>query len=145
VADAVAARAPGVTVHFDLCELHGYHYHTGLVFAAYVPGQGEAVANGGRYDDIGRVFGRARPATGFSTDLKALLALVEPSVAARGGIFVAGEVAEGAWDEIERLRERGERVVVGLPGQPGAPGCDRELCGGPLAWRVHPIDQAART
>jgi ATP phosphoribosyltransferase regulatory subunit len=103
------------------------------------------VANGGRYDDIGRVFGRARPATGFSTDLKALLALLEPASAARRGIFVTSDVAEAAWDEIQRLRERGERVVVGLPGQAGGPDCDRELCGGPLAWQIHLIDQATGT
>ena len=88
VADKIAARMPGVNLHFDLCELHGYHYHTGLVFAAYVPGQGEAIANGGRYDDIGRVFGRARPATGFSIDLKTLLGLLPAADAApRCGVF----------------------------------------------------------
>ena len=73
VADQIAARMPDVNLYFDLSELRGYHYHTGLVFAALAPGHGQAVANGGRYDDIGEVFGRARPATGFNTDLKALL------------------------------------------------------------------------
>lgn len=62
-------------IHIDLAELRGYHYHTGVVFAAYTPGQGQAVAQGGRYDEIGQVFGRARPATGFSTDLATLLRL----------------------------------------------------------------------
>ena len=61
-----------IKVHFDLSELHGYHYKTGVVFAAFVPQLGQAIARGGRYDDIGKIFGRARAATGFSTDLKVL-------------------------------------------------------------------------
>ena len=63
---------PESKVHFDFSELHGYHYKTGVVFAAFVPGLGQAIARGGRYDDIGKVFGRARAATGFSADLKVL-------------------------------------------------------------------------
>ncbi len=57
---------------FDLAELRGYHYHSGTVFAAYVPGQTDAIAGGGRYDEVGKAFGRARPATGFSIDLRSL-------------------------------------------------------------------------
>ena len=128
VADAVQQRAPDVTLHFDLCELHGYHYHTGLVFAAYAPGQGEALANGGRYDDIGQVFGRARPATGFNTDLKALLRLARArGVPQSAAVFVPHAVAAGAWDEIQRLRAAGECVVPGLPGEIPPARCDREL------------------
>jgi ATP phosphoribosyltransferase regulatory subunit len=138
VAQRIAARFPEVSLHFDLCELHGYHYHTGLVFAAYVPGQGEAVANGGRYDDIGRVFGRARPATGFNTDLKTLLALArDVEVAPRSGIYAAHEIGEEGWPEIQRLRAGGERVVVGLPGQSGSDCCDRELRHSDGAWQIH--------
>ena len=70
VADHFDGRVP---MNFDLAELRGYHYHSGLVFAAYAPGYSDAVARGGRYDEIGRVFGRARPATGFSLDLRELL------------------------------------------------------------------------
>jgi len=70
VADHFEGRVP---MNFDLAELRGYHYHSGLVFAAYAPGYSDAVARGGRYDEIGRVFGRARPATGFSLDLRELL------------------------------------------------------------------------
>ena len=73
VADETRTWLPDVPVHFDLAELRGYHYKTGVVFAAFVPGWGQEIARGGRYDDIGRVFGRARPAVGFSTDLKGLL------------------------------------------------------------------------
>lgn len=128
VADAVQARAPGVRLHFDLCELHGYHYHTGLVFAAYAPGQGEALANGGRYDDIGQVFGRARPATGFNTDLKSLLRLARARPSPQSAaVFVPHAVAAGAWDEVQRLRAAGECVVPGLPGEMPPSRCDREL------------------
>ena len=140
VADKIVARMPGVNLHFDLCELQGYHYHTGLVFAAYVPGQGEAVANGGRYDDIGRVFGRARPATGFSFDLKTLLGLLPATDAApRCGVFVDHALADAAWNEIQRLRDSGERVLLGLPGQQGSACCDRELRRAGDAWHIHTV------
>jgi ATP phosphoribosyltransferase regulatory subunit len=140
VADKIAARMPEVNLHFDLCELHGYHYHTGLVFAAYVPGQGEAVANGGRYDDIGRVFGRARPATGFSFDLKTLLGVLPATGAGpRCGVFVDHALADAAWNEIQRLRDSGERVLLGLPGQQGSACCDRELRRAGDAWHIHTV------
>src|SRR5699024_4367025 len=66
---------PLLSIHFDLGELRGYHYHTGFVFAICVPGRGQAIAQGGRYDDIGQVFVRAQPATGFSMDFIELLTL----------------------------------------------------------------------
>src|SRR5690606_31497666 len=88
VARAVRARLPSVRIYFDLGELRGYHYHTGLLFAALVPEWGEPVANGGRYDRVGAVFGRARPATGFSTDLKALIALGRDEQTARPGAIL---------------------------------------------------------
>src|SRR5690606_34579391 len=69
IADRLATRYPDLPLYFDLGELRGYHYHTGVVFAVFVPGVGQSIAQGGRYDDIGADFGRARPATGFSTDL----------------------------------------------------------------------------
>ncbi len=78
VAQAIAKTAPKVPLHIDLAELRGYRYKTGIVFAAFVPGQGREVARGGRYDAAGQVFGRARPATGFSADLNMLLRLARP-------------------------------------------------------------------
>ena len=66
------ARACPVPASFDLAELRGYHYHSGVVFDAYCEGVAGAVARGGRYDEVGKAFGRARPATGFSIDLRAL-------------------------------------------------------------------------
>jgi ATP phosphoribosyltransferase regulatory subunit len=66
------ARACRVPAGFDLAELRGYHYHSGVVFDAYCDGVSGAVARGGRYDEVGKAFGRARPATGFSIDLRSL-------------------------------------------------------------------------
>ena len=69
---AMADGLPGVDAAYDLAELRGYHYHSGIVFAAYTNGRSQAIAQGGRYDEVGKVFGRARPATGFSLDLREL-------------------------------------------------------------------------
>lgn len=123
----VRARHPGVEVHVNLAELRGYRYHTGLVFAAFVPGYGQEVARGGRYDEIGSVFGRARPATGFSTELKTLVALQ-----ASGGEGADDDVVSAPWSDdpdllasIRSLRSRGARVVQRLPGETGP--CARYL------------------
>jgi ATP phosphoribosyltransferase regulatory subunit len=141
---AAAARDswPALPVHVDLAELRGYHYHTGVVFSAYAPGQGQAVAQGGRYDQIGQVFGRARPATGFSTDLATLL-LLGPAPATAGTGIYAPPVG-GA--ELERrvavLRGQGERVIRALPGAEVVPrnlGCDRMLGRREGEWVVMPL------
>jgi ATP phosphoribosyltransferase regulatory subunit len=127
---SLAADLPGTSVHFDLAELRGYHYHTGVVFAAFVPGQGQAIAQGGRYDDIGKVFGHARPATGFSTDLKTVLSLVDANSPEVRGIFAPCMEDAALTQVIDELRESGERVIQALPGQTGGAlemGCDREL------------------
>lgn len=132
IASAVQQRHPEVVLHVDLSELRGFHYHTGAVFAAYVAGHGQELARGGRYDHIGRVFGRARPATGFSTDLKTLVKLsaVPLSAVAPRGIF-APPGGDAALDHaVQALRARGERVIQGLEGQDGDAermGCDRVL------------------
>lgn len=128
VADLVGARLPDINLYFDLSELRGYHYHTGLVFAAFAPGWGQAIANGGRYDHIGEVFGRARPATGFSTDLKALIALNTDSDAPmRGAILAPDNTDIELWRAVQALRASGERVVYALPQQPIPAECDRQL------------------
>jgi ATP phosphoribosyltransferase regulatory subunit len=124
----VQASHPEVAPYFDLGELRGYAYHTGMMFAAYVPGYGQALAKGGRYDDTGRAFGRARPATGFSMDLKQLAGL-SPSEPPCDGIWAPAE-GEGLHEAVIALRARGERVVQALPGQRTGPAehrCDREL------------------
>ena len=132
IADQLAMRFPQLPLYFDLGELRGYHYHTGVVFAVFVPGVGQSIAQGGRYDDIGADFGRARPATGFSTDLKTLVSLgnaelLEPML----GIWAPCSSDMALWETVCRLREGGERVVQALDGQQSeaAPvaGCDRQL------------------
>lgn len=121
LAEQVKNRLPGLPLHFDLSELRGYHYHTGVVFAAFVPGLGQEVARGGRYDDIGAAFGRARPACGFSSDLKLLMRLnksVEQSC--NNGIFASWSDDPSQQQAVEQLRKEGKTVVMGLPGQAGS-------------------------
>ena len=71
------AKACPVPISFDLAELRGYHYHSGVVFDAYCAGVSGPVARGGRYDEVGKAFGRARPATGFSIDLRSVAGVVK--------------------------------------------------------------------
>ncbi len=127
---AIEARFPGTRLSVDLAELRGYHYHTGIVFAAFAPGTSAALGNGGRYDHIGEAFGRSRPATGFGADLETLAALANDAQTVACGIFVPHSEAPPIVSEIARLRESGERVVCGFAGQ--TPDyqelhCDREL------------------
>ena len=120
----VKARFPGTPLHLDLAELRGYRYHTGVVFAALVPGHGREVARGGRYDEIGSAFGYARPATGFSTDLKSLLALAGPRVEKTDTTAIRAPWSSDAELSalVKTLRDQGQRVVYELPGEEGAAG-----------------------
>jgi ATP phosphoribosyltransferase regulatory subunit len=131
IAAQVQVRWPQLPLHFDLAELRGYGYQTGVVFAAFVPGCGQEVARGGRYDQIGEVFGRARPATGFSADLRTLMALSQSGeVAPRGAVFAPASYAPDLAQRIADLRASGEQVIRALPGQAGGAremGCDREF------------------
>jgi ATP phosphoribosyltransferase regulatory subunit len=131
LASRLRARLPGISLHFDLAELRGYHYHTGVVFAAFAPGLGQEIARGGRYDHIGRVFGRARPACGFSADLRTLLRLGKGvGRTEEGGIFAPWSADPQLQNSIERLRGEGQRVVCGLPDQQGGAkemGCKQVL------------------
>lgn len=136
VADALSASHPGVSLYFDLTELRGYHYHTGLVFAAYAPGARAELAKGGRYDHVGEAFGRSRPATGFSADLKTLLDWFVEAEKASGIAAPAGDDA-ALRAAIAGLRAEGERVVQALPGEAGkVAGCDRELVLADGQWTV---------
>jgi ATP phosphoribosyltransferase regulatory subunit len=133
------ATMPTQVLHFDLAELHGYRYYTGAVFSALVPGQGQAIAQGGRYDDIGKAFGRARPAVGFSTDLRLLLKLLPADAGGPAGICAPDRDDSALQDKIAALRAQGERVVVALKGNAAKPaelGCDRELIHKNGAWVV---------
>lgn len=132
LADAIGTRFPGLPVHYDLAELRGYRYHTGVVFAAFVPGSGQEIARGGRYDNIGRDFGRPRPATGFSTDLKALIRVGAGSRREdpRDGILAPWSSDPELLAFVRELRDAGERVVFALPGQKvsaRALGCGRRV------------------
>ncbi|PPD45668.1 MAG: ATP phosphoribosyltransferase regulatory subunit [Methylobacter sp.] len=124
VAGQLAVRFPNLAISFDLAELRGYHYHTGIVFAAFVPTVGREIARGGRYDNIGKVFGRARPATGFSADLKLLSALSKQSfqMPARELIFAPYLDDAGLTESIRDLRAQRRAVIQELPGQTGGAG-----------------------
>jgi ATP phosphoribosyltransferase regulatory subunit len=124
------AQLKDAPLYFDLAELRGYNYYTGFTFAAYVPSQGQGIAFGGRYDDVGEAFGRARPATGFSTDVKNLYSLIKREATVRAGIYAPCSDLPGLHEIIESLRQQGEIVISALPGQSGDAtdmGCDRRL------------------
>jgi len=130
IAQALQRYIPDTPLYFDLAELRGYAYHTGIVFAAYVLGRGQAIAWGGRYDDIGQVFGRARPATGFSMDLKSLVLLSPDDNGQISGIFAPDSDDPELQQMMKLLRSKGERVICELPDQKGGARemeCDREL------------------
>lgn len=120
---------PSAQVGVDLGELHGYAYHSGIMFAVYGERATSALVRGGRYDQVGGAFGRARPATGFSLDLRELAAVspdpeIAPAIRAPWGLDPALRAAIGA------LRAQGEIVVQSLPEHADAPdeyACDREL------------------
>jgi ATP phosphoribosyltransferase regulatory subunit len=135
---AAQCEAPGVEVSVDLAELGGFNYESGLVFAAFTPGSPDAIARGGRYDEVGASFGRARPATGFTMDLRQLAALA-PKAAARGAILAPAIEDADLRREVERLRAEGNIVIVEMPGQEphrAELGCDRKLEKKDGTWRV---------
>jgi ATP phosphoribosyltransferase regulatory subunit len=150
VAEETGRWLPDLPVHFDLAELRGYTYKTGVVFAAFVPGWGLEIARGGRYDDIGRVFGRARPAVGFSSDLKGLIALAD---GAFGGPDVAdaiagtlgcrpGPASGGGPPACSRAARRAAVARATAGGRTtGAwpPGCSQTLALVDGAWRLVPV------
>lgn len=142
MAEAAQCQLATIKLHYDLAELRGYRYQSGVVFAAFVPGHGREIARGGRYDEIGRLFGRTRPATGFSTDLKTLLALTPSTGERRPGILAPPWTDDDELRRlIRRLRGEGERVVYTLPGQNmdlGEMQCDRVIEHRDGQWSVVP-------
>ena len=130
------------TLSFDLADLRGYQYHTGMVFAAYSKGCPNAVALGGRYDEIGKAFGRSRPATGFSMDLRELSGLVKPTPYPKGVLASYKKSDKSLDKEIERLRSEGQIVVINLPGHQNdqdALDCDRQLVMDQGVWKIEKI------
>ena len=140
----LAVELADLPLSFDLADLRGYHYHNGVVFAAYCADSPAAVALGGRYDAIGARFGRARPATGFSLDLRTLMRLAQPKP--MPGAILAPWPEDGqAQAEIERLRAQGEIVVAALPGHAGSwreAGCDRRLVRRGEEWIIEPLGES---
>lgn len=132
---------------FDLAELRGYHYHSGVVFAAYAEGWANALALGGRYDEVGKAFGRARPATGFSMDLREL-ASASPNGGPRPGVLAPYLPNDaGLQRRIAALRARGEVVIVDLPGHAGSRselGCNRKLVRRAGKWLIEKLESAAK-
>ncbi len=127
-----------VEVSLDLSELRGYHYHSGMVFAAYTDGQTSALALGGRYDFVGQIFGRSRPATGFSMDMRTLTALSAVPKLSKGILAPYTDDAE-LQQKIDQLRAKGEVVIVDLPGhqqQIAELNCDRKLVKNDKGWEV---------
>jgi ATP phosphoribosyltransferase regulatory subunit len=132
---------PDVRIGFDLADLSGYAYYSGARFAVYAAGSSDAIVRGGRYDEVGAVFGRNRPAAGFSMDLKQLM-LLTPS-------RIMGPAIRAPWGEdaglrvaIRRLREQGESVVCILPGHEHEGeefACDRELAAVNGQWLVRAL------
>lgn len=104
----------GVSVSFDLSELRGYHYHSGIVFAAYAQGYKGPLALGGRYDEVGQAFGRARPATGFSLDLRGVVTALSPAQSEMA-IFAPAQNDSALAAKIAALRAEGHVVIQELP------------------------------
>jgi ATP phosphoribosyltransferase regulatory subunit len=117
IAERLSSNYPALPLSFDMAELRGYHYHTGVVFAAFMPAVGKEIARGGRYDNIGEIFGRARPATGFSADLK-LLSLLGKDVVfdeLQEVIFAPYSDDLALSELIRELRCNGRVVIQQLP------------------------------
>lgn len=136
VAEVVSTRFASVGLHFDLSDMESYSYHTGLVFAAYVPGHGNAVARGGRYNFIGEVFGRSRPATGFSTDVKTLVSLADVTVSERSSVLAPAAHNDALWQKIQSLRLEGYRVIQQLDDSTNASDFDFQLVADGSDWKL---------
>lgn len=132
---------PGVRVGFDLADIGGNGYYSGPRFAVYAHGASDAIARGGRYDEVGAVFGRNRPAVGFSLDLKALAGLA-PAQALHAAIRAPWAEDAALRSVIRRLRAKGETVVCVLPGHDSESqefDCDRELTHAAGQWVVRAL------
>jgi ATP phosphoribosyltransferase regulatory subunit len=141
-----APLQPRANLLLDLADAHGYGYHTGLVFAAYLSGVPAAIARGGRYDTAAH-FGRSRPATGFSLDLRELARTMPPRASARA--ILTDWQEDAAWAaQVAQLRISGQIVVVQLPGHTQEHNefvCDRQLAHTGTGWAVTPISSRTHT
>lgn len=140
IAQWVSQRFPATPIVLDLAEIRAYPYHSGLVFAAYIDGVGHSVANGGRFDGIGKAFGRSRPATGFSVNVNTLL----PQIFAEqeDDLIIAPQLDDVALEQcIAALRAQGKRVVRELP-EAGMPSnCRYQLVLDNAQWQVKTLNK----
>lgn len=135
----ICAAFAGYSIFIDLSELRVDNYHTGLLFAAYSEDWPDALARGGRYDGLGKYFGRSRPASGFSFDLRDLIGHLPPVEKLRG-IKVSVHDAPAAKNEIEQLRSAGECVIIDYtPECNEVKGCDRQLVWQNQQWQLIPL------
>ncbi|WP_119154391.1 ATP phosphoribosyltransferase regulatory subunit [Caldimonas tepidiphila] len=141
LSEHVRRAYPAVTVGFDLADLSGYAYYSGTRFAIYAAGCSDTLVRGGRYDEVGAVFGRNRPAAGFSADLKALVRMAQVD-GVRAAIRAPWGEDAGLRAAVRRLREQGETVVCVLPGHEHEVqefDCDRALVQSGGDWAVVPL------
>ncbi len=139
ISELTLKHVKDASLMYDLSDLGGYNYHNGMMFTAYTQGQGQGIAFGGRYDGIGKEFGRSRPATGFSSDVKLLNELSNHEQIKATAIFAPGSDVPGLHDAVNDLREQGEKVIYQLSGQDGdakSMGCDREMFLDAGRWKV---------
>jgi len=139
--EAISTALPALPISIDLADLRGYHYHSGVVFAAYGAHSPSALALGGRYDAVGQAFGRGRPATGFSLDLRELAQRL-PAADLPGAILAPVEADSTLVATVAVLREQGDIVIEALPGHDGTwreAGCDRQLVKQGDRWTVVPL------
>ena len=137
----LATHLEGASVSFDLADLRGYAYYSGMRFGIYTDGASDSLVRGGRYDEVGAVFGRNRPAVGFSLDLRELVAVL-PARPLRAAIRAPWSDAESLNKAIAALRSEGETVVCVMPGHDSEIDefhCDRELVQQDGQWRVQAI------
>lgn len=142
--DILTERLPELSLHIDLAELRDYNYHTGLVFSLFHRNHGHAIAKGGRYDDTGRVYGRSRPATGFSADLKTWAKLSpERTQSQARRIYVPALDDAELHTTVRQLRAEGEILIQGFGDQPdeaASLGCTYQLAEHAGAWHIMPLD-----
>jgi len=137
----MAGLVEGAAISFDLADLRGWAYYSGMRFGIYVPGAAGALVRGGRYDEVGAVFGRNRPAVGFSLDVRELVGVLAPRPL-RAAIRAPWRDEAGLRAAIAGLRRQGETVVCVLPGHDSEIDefhCDRELVEHAGQWQVKPI------
>ena len=144
ISQLINTHFPSLSLHIDVTEMRGYAYHTGIIYTVYLPGRGESIAHGGRYDGIGKAFGNNRPAIGFSTDLRTLSSLIADKKDTKNNILAPSEMNKELDQLIQKLRANGETVIRQLntdnsAGITGQQRCDRIILKQDNGWKVTTI------